>query len=703
MFSALFIVSLWVAIMAFLSRSKRLVPADYVPISFVSALAAAATLSALLIEINAATYVSEYGWLLVVVLFASALASPRGVKNVVTGLAEFFCFHNDNLSGDYPSLPRGRFSSRVRLFRQGLFILVMGVMIATAFFQANPTNWDSNVYNLGRIPAMILAKTITLPETGSIRQAIFPLGHDLLNFYDISLGNLRGLSLINVLEWLVIIGSLFGLSKLLVQNRSVKSDDLLQIAFLLVLSLFISSDLQVFQGLSTKNDLVVLMLFLATLHIVVRKIAGCLSLRRSEMVAVLMLFFVYSTHCKSYGFITIIPIAVAVFFGLFSVKSTESQRLGYSQSPLSNTNYFLLGGLIILSIFNIWIIFYHSYAMRTYYDFNSIELKAITSDFVNTEGSLYTRLTNMALNIIRFLVIMFAYPFSTYLKAHPLRPDDYLLGLGPINSLLGVNKGLAKGYNFSLMRRFNEDQAIFSYVVHLVIIVLIVAGFISFLRILINRRPLSYSFISLHTRQPVATILVISSIFALFALASILLYQNWIARFLGTIFVPLYPILAVELASITNKLRFARSLKYISILFISFSLFLIPILATVRFLSVAINMGLSETWHRTNWHQYQGRQFFEFTNSNRISLKQTQSLLKSFRTTNYSNLIVCYGEDYPSLVPLFNLLMNPSSKTANIRLGNERTCQRSTHPIADRDLNNKNDSNNDLPTYIHLP
>jgi len=114
-------------------------------------------------------------------------------------------------------------------------------------------------------------------------------------------------------------------------------------------------------------------------------------------------------------------------------------------------------------------------------------------------------------------------------------------------------------------------------------------------------------------------------------------------------------------------------------------------------------MGLSETWHRTNWHQYQGRQFFEFTNSNRISLKQTQSLLKSFRTTNYSNLIVCYGEDYPSLVPLFNLLMNPSSKTANIRLGNERTCQRSTHPIADRDLNNKNDSNNDLPTYIHLP
>jgi hypothetical protein len=66
---------------------------------------------------------------------------------------------------------------------------------------------------------MKLAKSLILKETGSVRQAISPLGHDLLYYYDIALGNLRGLSAISVLEWLVVLDILFGLVRLLVQAR----------------------------------------------------------------------------------------------------------------------------------------------------------------------------------------------------------------------------------------------------------------------------------------------------------------------------------------------------------------------------------------------------------------------------------------------------------------------------------------------------
>ena len=51
-------------------------------------------------------------------------------------------------------------------------------------------------------------------------------------------------------------------------------DDVLDMSLLLVMSLFIALDLQLFQGLSTKNDLVILLLPLATLQLVLRRITA---------------------------------------------------------------------------------------------------------------------------------------------------------------------------------------------------------------------------------------------------------------------------------------------------------------------------------------------------------------------------------------------------------------------------------------------
>jgi hypothetical protein len=70
------------------------------------------------------------------------------------------------------------------------------------------------------------------------------------------------------------LGIVFGLVCLLVQARLDGGDDVLDMPLLLVMSLFIALDLQLFQGLSTNNDLVILLLPLATLQLVLRRITA---------------------------------------------------------------------------------------------------------------------------------------------------------------------------------------------------------------------------------------------------------------------------------------------------------------------------------------------------------------------------------------------------------------------------------------------
>ena len=61
------------------------------------------------------------------------------------------------------------------------------------------------------------------------------------------------------------------------------------------------------------------------------------------------------------------------------------------------------------------------------------------------------------------------------------------------------------------------------------------------------------NWIDVQINQPVRTSILLCAVISLLVLSSILLYQTWIARFLGSVYVTLYPIEAVELASIVTK------------------------------------------------------------------------------------------------------------------------------------------------------
>lgn len=704
MYSALVVITVWIAMIAMASRSNRLRSADYVPITFVCALSSVSLISALLIQINAGSYVQRYGWLVVLSLLAPVVVISGSRKRVITALAEFLSFRDEGHAGGHMFSRGGALASLARLIRRAMLCLVAIVMVIASMYQASPGNWDSNVYNLSRLPAMMLAKSIVLTETGSVRQAIFPLGHDLLYYYDIAIGNLRALSAVSLLEWLVILGILFGLVRLLVQARFDWGGDLLEVSLLFVMCLFIASDLQLFQGLSTKNDLVVLLLFLATLQLVLRRITGYLSLRRSELIAVLFLMLTYAVHCKSYGAIILVPVAAAACFGLFSPTTTTNAKLIDSSPRLRRAEALMLAGLIFLAAAHLGFYLYHSRTVVSYYEPSVI--KAVTTDWVNTSGPISTRLTNMAINLARFVVIIPFYPFSTYLKQQPRQPDDYLFGLGPIGSVLGGDQGVAQGQAFKPMRAIVEDSAIFSEVIHVAILIVVVAGLIALLRVLFDPNRSLRSWIAGQINQPVRSSILLSSVISLLALSSILLYQAWIARFLGFVYVTLYPIVAVELALIVVKLRLNQRRNALAFLLMAFAVAIVPLAATLRFFSIATKIGLSEAWHTQSWHQFQDRTYYEFTNSNGITYEQTRALLQQLQAKRYSDPIVCYGDDVPTLVPLLKLVMNPTTAHVRVRLGNEQTCHQSSaagsNPTPDQSQPQPKPKNQTVD-YVYLP
>jgi hypothetical protein len=111
---------------------------------------------------------------------------------------------------------------------------------------------------------MLIRRSPFITHSPSLPQAIFPLGHDLLFYPDILLGNLRGLGIVNSLEFIVLIGALINICDLVssqANHAQQKVACMLETAKLITICLIISSDQQIFQAISSKNDLVYHSLF----------------------------------------------------------------------------------------------------------------------------------------------------------------------------------------------------------------------------------------------------------------------------------------------------------------------------------------------------------------------------------------------------------------------------------------------------------
>lgn len=329
---------------------------------------------------------------------------------------------------------------------------------------SSPSSWDSYTYNLARIAHMLIRRSPFLTNSPSLPQAIFPLGHDLLYYPDILIGNLRGLGIVNTLEFIVLIGALINICDLVSTQGSLphlKVACMLETAKLITISLIISSDQQILQAISSKNDLVITVYFAMSCMTALAFLRHTGKFRLASLLCSALLLTVYAATCKSYGLICMAPFAI---LGVLKLRRFKiGLPLQSSKGAARNTTfilYLLSAALIIFSRV------YCSFSKTAYS--NLPEYQSSLGNLINRYGDPFSYAKAAVLNGFRFLFTLAVYPYSTWLKPHATTPDDYWLDQSPIVQLLTSNHfAIADGYAFNLSRFRAEEFSLTSPLVQL--------------------------------------------------------------------------------------------------------------------------------------------------------------------------------------------------------------------------------------------
>jgi hypothetical protein len=568
-------------------------------------------------------------------------------------------------------------SRGMAISRKLLTVLVIVSLVITALFQAFPANWDSNVYNLARLPAMIHSGSPFLPETGSIRQAAMPLGHDLLYFPDIAIANLRGMGLIGCLEYVALLGGLLQLADICLTELPLRHGNQAmarQMSFLLTTCLLFSSDQQRLQALSTKNDLIIVVLFVFALVISLRHIMMPGLLGYPEFFSIVMLLVAYSLSCKSYGVVVLLPPLVctaAAQLHAFTAGNQLSRRPSHFFQVLQNWFIDFVAGLtplycffLVASVAVLVVYFCHQSFVLSHYKGSSLE--AVTTFWTNTHGSMGLRLQIMLLNLCRIVVSFFAYPYSTWLKYRPLRDDDYLFGLGPFAPFLNQSGlGVPAGFSFTLSRNSGEDHALTSPLFHFVLLVVLASMLIRYLwRV---GRGMAFPVIrspEIKILQP-SWLISISSVASMVLIFAAILYQNWIFRFVGTGYVPLMPVIATAFTGLCMPTAAERFRPKYSVWFIFASSFLAYVCAFYSFLGEVTfyPSGLVDSYRRWNSSptEFTLRQnprtfYYDYLAGHGLTRTDVDRLLGLIRSSSFKRETICFREDTPTLVPLLAVI-----------------------------------------------
>ena len=596
----------------------------------------------------------------------------------------FFNVISDFIFPKLPALSPGGLSSssknyieRVSALRVLITAVALVVLLIYSILIETPKTWDAHTYNLSRIALMIFKSSIFIPASPSLPQAIFPLGHDLLYYPDIVFGNLKGLALVSALEFAVILGLLFNICDLIRKQdnqNNAMSLLMLEISKLLGACLLISSDQQILQATSTKNDLVIVMIFTISCLLALTFLKKSENFPFPNFLSCSLFMAIYGFTWKTYGIVTIFPFLVTVLFLIPNITSLNpirniSTKIGHFRTKLKssyskplyrhnsiNTRYFIdilsLGLVTFVFIFNGFIQKYYSHLP---------EYQTSISSFINNFPNPISYIYAGTINFSRFILNFVLYPYSTVLKLQANAPNDYFIGISPIVKLLSKNNfAIAKGYQYGLLRYKSEDGSLTSPLLHMAIILVL----ITLVYCLCNFGTQKYlknlkSTISLKS----ISVIPMSSLLATLVICTIFSYHNWFAKYLGLFYVPMIPILSwiivFNFLEIQNFYKNIQSSEQIikskallntckviclsSLIFFTLSLSLIT-----RFLSLSPIL---------NGNHSPARLYEEYLYSTGlVSAASRSELLKSLTAHPEEKLFLCYGEETPTLVPFMELL-----------------------------------------------
>lgn len=567
-------------------------------------------------------------------------------------------------------------NSAEKLLRNVRFSMVALAIVAMVIKQAlMPTvhNWDANWYNLSRIPAMIASRSIFPEATPSPYQILHPLTHDLLYLTDILNLNLRGMGLIAVIEFFVILGCLYQITLFLFAGFSEDQQGVrVQISLLLVTVLFLTSDLQVLQAAEPKNDLVIVMCFVICLMLALNR-----SLKRNEPLVyflMMMTVFAYSISSKSYGVIVLIPPLVSIVVN--DLQESAAQRFSLLKKNISFDCLRILKKEKVLTCFvliNMALLLFSfiDYKHLAQISIRADELSKIELLHINATGTIQERLAIFGLNTIRNATSFLLYPYTTLLKLNAAKPDDYLLGFGPLNPILNDPRGMLNAA--PVVRNIKADAAYTS--IFFLPLLMVSACYYYFYRL--PRLPASF--------RTDSAILILSCMCSFVILSYVLLSQSFSSKFMGSTYVPLISLLSlavVQFANISKKIStFALALMTAYAIFRL--MFLLDIAKVASFAEqVLFRPDVLAIEQSGNLFYYQYA-------ASRYTPEEARIWLSSLTHLPRGKIhVFCYGSETASLTPLMYGIQSLNiDQNLDLRLASQDDCQSSKKLKDDKKIN----------------
>lgn len=697
MISALILVLTWI-ILASVMSNRNTLPKGLVPIlSFICSEACLIIIFFLLIHFGSNSlpkYIITAYLLLALVLLTRPKVFSRGIREIKRLLLpdeQEECTSQSSKS----MITLLRFIINLRL---GLTVFCLSLIVLFAALNASPSSWDSYTYNLSRVVLMIIRGSPLL-NSASIPQATFPLGHDLLYYPDLIFGNLRGLGLINSLEFILMTGTILGLCDL-IQSKILSKRPLhlfqLEYAKLIAVCLLFSSDQQILQSLSVKNDLVITLFFSVAVLLALYHLRNPESFTLPAFLVSSLFLSVIGYAAKSYGVICIFPTVIALLMNYRKIIKSKvgiidqlkSVRFTFGRPILLFIGSLTVGLGIILKTFQGFV--YANYLGTPQYE-------SSVGRFINRFPSATDYLQVGLLNSARFILNFFSYPYSTLLKPNPKSPDDYLLGLSPIVNLLSQNGlGVAQGYAYSLSRYRSEDVSLTGPLTHiaflLAAITLIYCGstfawrkYISTLR----------NYLSIQS----TFVIIFSSFSAGLTIFTILAYHNWTFKYVGSVYICLLPLLAFLLSINIFEIsridhggnQFSRST--VQLLRLGSLGLVVSCLALFVSLLLINSRLLSPPWSNDTRFQYQI--YREYLSASGYKTEKSRiDFLHLFNAEGGRiKFALCYGEETPTL-PQFLELMKSKVQSESLTLITDKNACTSTH---------SSENNQSLERTVSLP
>ena len=503
------------------------------------------------------------------------------------------------------------------------------------------SNGDAQVYNLARIPSMLITGTPFLAEHSSSKQAFADLLHDIIYSPDIGIGNIQGLGLVCWIENILILSlvswiplysgttrSEYAQNKIAPDTQTKKRICWSQIAYMAL-------PMAIFQSTSVKNDLPVVlfsMTALCCLLILIEQRRGFrienADVASISLTGILNIFLAIGS--KSYAILCIPALAL---IGLLSSTRHENNPtikkvLMAGKKP---QNHIQLKKLIVSAaiLCSIFLFFAHrrNVAVNWWLERDKEIGRHLTP---LQEGSLLDPGT--LLNPIRVL-------FEFFIQA-PL-----LTEISPSLTTNASTLNFQSPYEFRFGGYFGEDIAW--------------PGTIFFLGFIIAFAIFAYNHFNMHSWTKLNTLecSFIYGCFTFITMSLLIHWQPWYSRFIGLGITPCTPYIGATIEHFISNIS-SPAQKRVAIVAL-FSILIPSMLAAGKSTATFVYSEILNRDHYLNI-------------SYSLSSTQIAERLKLSRGASYN---VCIeGETSPSLYPLLILAREKSRKGNQIFFPSSQSC-----------------------------